>query len=113
MGAALSVTAIGSTETVEPLRLLGFDVIRVHGGLSQEDVEMIVSKILESRVALVENEIYSTVKDRLRQVLPLVKEPPLLVVIPSSEKASTGRLEELYNMLSLAVGVRLKWVKKE
>ncbi|QOJ79533.1 hypothetical protein IG193_03485 [Infirmifilum lucidum] len=109
----MSVVAIGATETVDPLRLLGFEIVKVSGKPSPDEIEAIVSKILENRVALVEGEIYSYVKDRLSQVMAVMKEPPLVVVIPSSEEVSTNRLEELYNKLSLAVGVRLKWVKKE
>lgn len=109
----MSVVAIGASETIDPLRLLGFEIVKVNGKPSPDEIEAIVAKILENRVALVEGEIYSYVKDRLSQVMSVMKEPPLVVVIPSSEKASTNRLEELYNKLSLAVGVRLKWVKKE
>jgi len=108
----VSIVAIGATETVDPLRLLGFEVIKVSKKPNAEEVESIVAKILENRVALLEGEIYSAVRERLNQVTSIMKEPPLVVVIPSSDKASTNRLEELYSRLSLAVGVRLKWVTK-
>ncbi|AKG38832.1 hypothetical protein MA03_05520 [Infirmifilum uzonense] len=109
----MSVVAIGATETIDPLRLLGFEVIKVSEKPSQEEEEAIISKILESKVAMIEGEIYALISNRLSEVMAVMKEPPLLVVVPSSSKASTHRLEELYNKLSLAVGVRLKWVKRE
>ncbi|MHB9303261.1 V-type ATP synthase subunit F [Thermofilum pendens] len=109
----MSVVVIGSSPTVDSLRLLGFEVVRVPEKLGKAEEDEVVAKILESRVALVESEVYASVAERLRQVMSFVKEPPLLVVIPSSEKASTRRLEELYNKLSMALGVRLRWAKKE
>ncbi|MEZ0345188.1 MAG: hypothetical protein ABWK01_01380, partial [Infirmifilum sp.] len=98
---------------IDPLRLLGFEVIKVSDNPSETEEEMILSKILESKVAVIEGEIYLNVKDRLSQLTAVMREPPLVVVVPSSSKTSTHRLEELYNKLSLAIGVRLKWVKKE
>jgi len=35
--------------------------------------------------------------------------PPLIVVVPTLEKNKTYRLEELHDIISHAVGVRLKW----
>lgn len=113
LGIYLSVVAIGASETIDPLRLLGFEVVKVSEKPSREEEEAILSKILESKLVMVESEIYDLVSERLSEVLSVMKEPPLVVVVPSSSKASTGRLEELYNKLSMAVGVRLKWVKKE
>jgi len=109
----LSVVAIGASPTIDALRLLGFEIFKVPEKIGKTEEDEIMSKILESKVALIEGEIYANLSERLGRTLSYLKEPPLLVVIPSSEKASTHRLEELYGKLSMAVGVRLKWVKKE
>jgi vacuolar-type H+-ATPase subunit F/Vma7 len=105
----LSVIAIGASPSIDALRLLGFEIFKVAGKPSKTEEDEILSKILESKVALIEGEIYVIIADRLRQAMGYLKEPPLLVVIPSLEKTATHRLEELYSKLSMAVGVRLRW----
>jgi len=109
----LSVVAIGSTPTIDALRLLGFEVVKVPEKLREGEDEELVAKIFESRVVVIEEPVYSQVSGKVHRLMQLVKEPPLLVVVPSMRHPSTRRLEELYQLLSRAVGVRLRWVKKE
>lgn len=109
----MSVIAVGSTPTIDSLRLLGFEVVRVPEKLREEEIEELVARIMESRVVVIEEPVHSQVSGKLHRLLSLVKEPPLLVVVPSMRQLSTRRLEELYQLLSRAVGVRLRWVKRE
>ncbi len=107
----MSVIAIGSSPAIDSLKLLGFKVFKVRGKIDKEAETEIMSKILESRAVVLEGEIYAALRDKIRELVEAAAEPPLLVVVPSSEKSETYRLEELYNMISLAVGVQLKWKK--
>jgi len=109
----VSVVAIGATPAIDSMLLLGFKVIKVPERLGESTQEEIVSALLESKVAVVEEPIYAQISEKLGRLLPYVKEPPLLVVVPSHEQLSTRRLEELYQRLSYAVGVRLKWMRRE
>ncbi|MEM0494920.1 MAG: V-type ATP synthase subunit F [Thermofilum sp.] len=112
-GVPLSVVAIGSTPTIDSMRLLGFEVVMVPEKLSESVEEEVISKVVESRVVIIEEPVYSQVSGKLRRLFTFLREPPLLVVVPSMKQPSTRRLEELYQLLSYAVGVRLRWAKKE
>lgn len=105
----MSIIAIGSSPGIESLRLLGFDVIKVPEKLSKETEDEVLAKVLGSKAVFVEGEIYASIRKRLKEIISVIQEPPLIVVIPGSEKGETYRLEELYNMISLAIGVQLKW----
>lgn len=109
----MSVVAIGATPTIDSMRLLGFEVIMVPEKLPDTMEEEVISKIVESKVVVIEELVYSQISGKLRKFLSLLREPPLLVIVPSMKQPSTYRLEELYQLLSYAVGVRLKWAKKE
>ncbi len=103
------LVAIGTSGGIEILNMLGFEVIMVPETLTKDKARDITGRILTSRITIIEEEIYKALKNDLKQLLALSKKPPLLVVIPSPEKGETYRLEELYNMISRAVGVQLKW----
>ncbi len=107
----MSIVAIGSSPAIDSLKLLGFKVYKVRKRLDKDAESEVLEKILESRAVILEGEIYAALRDKLKQILEAAAEPPLIVVVPSSEKSETYRLEELYNMISLAVGVQLKWKK--
>ncbi len=107
----MSIIAIGSSPGIDSLRLLGFDVVKVPEKVSKETEDEILSSVLGSKAVLIEGEIYRTLRKRLKEILSVIQEPPLIVVIPGSGKGETYRLEELYNMISLAIGVQLKWKK--
>jgi len=109
----VSVVAIGATPTIDSMMLLGFKVIKVPERLSEALQEEVLSTVLGSKVVVIEEPVYAQIGERLDKILPYVKEPPLLVVVPSHRQPSTRRLEELYQKLSYAIGVRLKWVKRE
>ncbi len=109
----MSAVAIGASPTIDSMMLLGFKVIKVPEKLGETLQEEVLSAVLESKVVVIEEPVYAQVSDRLSKLFSYVKEPPLLVVVPSHEQPSTHRLEELYQKLSYAVGVRLKWVKRE
>ncbi len=103
--------AIGTSAAVEVLEVLGFSVVKVPKILPRYYVEDIMGKILESKIAILEEEIYLQLREKLGQVLRMIRRPPMVIVVPSFEKPETGRLEELHNVVSLAVGVQLKWKK--
>lgn len=109
----MSAVAVGATPTIDSMRLLGFEVVRVPEKLPETLESEVISKIVESKVVVIEEPVYSQISDKLRKFLPVLREPPLLVIVPSMKQPSTRRLEELYRLLSQAVGVRLRWVKKE
>lgn len=109
----MSVIAIGATPTIDAMRLLGFEVLMVPEKLPESVQEEVISKVVENRVVIIEEPIYAQVGEKLRKLFSILREPPLLVVVPSMKQPSTRRLEELYQLLSYAVGVRLKWAKKE
>ncbi len=107
----MSVVAIGSSPAIDSLKLLGFKIYKVRGKIDKEAEAEILSKILESKAVVLEGEIYATLRSKIKELVEAAAEPPLLVVVPSTEKSETYRLEELYNLISLAVGVQLKWKK--
>uniref|UniRef100_A0A7C4B9X3 V-type ATP synthase subunit F n=1 Tax=Thermofilum pendens TaxID=2269 RepID=A0A7C4B9X3_THEPE len=109
----MSVVAIGATPTIDSMMLLGFKVIKVPEKLGETTQDEVLSVVLESKVVVIEEPVYAQISDRLGKLLSYVKEPPLLVIVPSHKQPSTRRLEELYQKLSYAVGVRLRWVRRE
>lgn len=107
----MSIIAVGSSPRIDSLMLLGFDVVKVPEKMSKEVEDEVLSRILGSKAVFIEGEIYRALSKRMKEILSVVQEPPLIVVVPGSGRGETYRLEELYNMISLAVGVQLKWRK--
>ena len=99
------LVAVGKNEHLRALEVLGFDVNILP---SEYSIEEVLSKILGARVALVEEDVYRSIESRLRRVSEGQKYPPLIVVIPSEGSEATHRLKDLYELLSRAVGVKLK-----
>lgn len=99
------LVAIGRSKHLKALEVLGFDVNILPDTYTSEDV---LSKILSAKVALIEEDVYRSVKNRLRRVSEGQRYPPLIVVVPSEKSEVTHRLKDLYELLSRAVGVKLK-----
>jgi len=109
----VNIVAIGCNRSIEALRIIGADVHLVKKDELKEDYRKaeVIDAILRSRMAIIEDDVYVTIKDLLRQVLDKVREPPLIVVVPDLGEKGTTRLEELHKLISEAVGVELKWKK--
>lgn len=107
----MNVIAVGSSFKIDALSMLGFEVIKVPELLSEDSLHQVLGRILTSRLVVIEEDIYNQVKERLQEVLETTRRPPLVVIIPTLKRGETYRLEELHNMISHAVGVRLKWKK--
>lgn len=107
----MDVIAVGSSFEIDALSMLGFEVIKVPELLSEDNLHHVLGRILTSRLVVLEEDIYVQVKERLQEVLVTTRRPPLVVIVPTLKRGETYRLEELHNMISRAVGVRLKWKK--
>ena len=105
----MSLLAIGSSLELDALSTLGFEVMKISKILSEDEREEILGRVVTSKLVIIEEEIYKQLKDRLRDLLKILHSPPLIVVVPTLEKNKTYRLEELHDIISHAVGVRLKW----
>ncbi|HFC49672.1 MAG TPA: hypothetical protein ENJ59_02960, partial [Thermofilum sp.] len=107
----MRVIAVGSSFEIDALSMLGFDVMKMPELLSEDDIHHVLGRILTSRLVVLEEDVYVQVKERLREILETARRPPLVVVVPTLKRGETYRLEELQNMITRAVGVRLKWKK--
>ncbi|MCD6208974.1 MAG: hypothetical protein J7J67_02155 [Thermoproteales archaeon] len=107
----MDVIAVGSSFEIDALSMLGFEVIKAPELLSEDDIHHILGRILTSRLVVLEEDVYVQVKERLQEILETTRRPPLVVIVPTLKRGETYRLEELHNMISRAVGVRLKWKK--
>jgi len=97
--------AVGKGKELESLRVLGVRVILLD---EESDVRKVLEEILRSRAVVIEEDLYREMRSKLRRALEGVKYPPLVVVVPSPGREGTERLKDLYNLLSMAVGVKLK-----
>jgi len=106
----LNIIAVGKGHAVESLKLLGFDVCKVRE-LSEDEAMKVCEKALEAKAIVIEEEVYKAFKHKINLVTSGMKNPPVLIVVPSIETRETSRLKELYSLLSQAVGVKLRWMK--
>ena len=107
----MDVIAVGASFEIDALSMLGFEVIKTPELLSEDDVHHVLGRILTSRLVVLEEDLYVQVREHLEEVLETTRRPPLIVIVPTLKRGETYRLQELHNMISRAVGVRLKWKK--
>jgi len=107
----MSIVALGVDRSIEALKILGVKVYLLSKGIEEQEKAEAIDLILKSRVVIIEEEIYNVISNMLEQILSGVKRPPLLIVVPSLRNRKTTRIQELYELVSKAVGVELKWKK--
>jgi len=76
-----------------------------------EDTKLILEEILRKgyKIVLVDEELAGDVYKVRERVFKDLKEPPLIVIMPSLSGIKSTRLEYLKDLVSKAVGARLKW----
>ncbi len=107
----MSIAVYATSRGLDCLRMVGADFHLLEGVEERELKRAVVGGLERYEVLLIEEELYERVKGAIRLKMEELKKPPLIVVIPSIQKPRTRRLNELYKLLSVAVGVRLRWVK--
>jgi len=105
----LSIAAIGSSKLVESFSIIGARTVIVDDPKSEEGLAKVMEAIANYKTVIIEEEVYSNVKEKLESVLSGMRYPPLIVVVPDLKNRGTSRLKDLHELLSVAVGVRLKW----
>ena len=96
-------------EVLEALRYLGFKIALVK--TESEALKEFLEELGRESIIVIEEELFDKIKDKLRIYLAEVKYPPYIVIIPNSKRPTTHRLKDLYELMSKAVGVKLKWSK--
>ncbi len=75
------------------------------------DAEKIINKILDEAMAdllIIPEDLYEKLVERHFKFRREGKEKPILAVVPGLRGATGRRLKDIYNLISQAVGVRLK-----
>ena len=106
------IIVLGIDKTLENLNVIGANVY-ILTPTNLDEVLNKLSEIIEgAKVIIVEEGVPDEAMKKLTTLMSEVKRPPLLVTIPSLKHPRTSKLESLYEILSKAVGVRLRWVTK-
>lgn len=106
------IIVLGINKTLENLNVVGANVY-ILTPTNLDEVLNKLSEIIEGvKVVMIEEGVPEKVMKKLTALMSEVKRPPLLVTIPSLKHPRTSKLESLYEILSKAVGVRLRWVTK-
>lgn len=103
------IVAIGKTEEISSFRILGARVIILED--DQRNLDMVFESALGSRLVIIEEELYTEIEKDIKRLVSGMKNPPLFMIVPSSKGGETRRLKNIYELVSRAVGVRLKWEK--
>jgi len=98
------IIAVGRSKSLELLRILGVEVRCVE----DKDFKCLSEEIRGSKAVIIEEDVYREYEDSIKRLFKDMKYPPLVVVIPGREGRETERLKDIYNMLSVAMGVKLK-----
>jgi len=106
----LSLVAIGSSGVIEGLSIMGADVLIVDNPKKDEEVLVkVMEAVSRYKAVIIEEDVYQAVKGKLETLLSGMRYPPLVIVIPGIRGKGTSRLKDLHELLSTAVGVRLRW----
>lgn len=105
----MSIAAIGLSKLVESFSIIGAKAVIIDDPKSEEGLAKIMETIANYKTVIIEEEVYANVKEKLESILSGMRYPPLIVVVPDLKNRGTSRLKDLYELLYVAVGVRLRW----
>ncbi len=104
----MTLVVISMSEVARVFELIGADCVIVRN--TDEAIKAFREALDKGYDVLVLDEDVAELVEEMRvKIFREMKEPPAYMVIPSFTKMKGIRLNQLYNMVSKAVGVRLRW----
>jgi len=99
---------ISVNECARAIELIGAECNVVS---TQSEAERAFSEAILKRypIIIIDEDVSEMISEFKAKMLKDLREPPIIVVIPSFRKPKGLRLSQLYSLISKAVGVKLKW----
>lgn len=105
----MSIIAIGEECSIEVYKIIGAKTFCI-SKINNNTINTLLKLLEKGNVIIIEESLYKKIKSSLKGLRSFKREN-IFIVVPSIGRRETERLKELNEILSLAMGVELKWVR--
>ncbi|MCD6509063.1 MAG: hypothetical protein J7L11_01540 [Thermoprotei archaeon] len=104
----MSIVIISANECARAFELVGARCV-IATDQSEAEMAFMEAITMHPTIIVLDEDVAEMVSELQHKLFKDLKEPPMIAIIPSFTKARGTRLSQLYDMISRAVGVRLRW----
>jgi len=104
----MSLVVISTNECAKIFELIGAKCSVVKNQREAETAFMEALTVHPS-IIMVDEEVSEMISEFKERLFKDLREPPVIVIMPSFAKSRGSRLSQLYDLIGRAVGVKLRW----